>query len=115
MASQLGSGVSRDDPDAVLLVDVGGNWGHELRGFRKTHPEVPGRLILQDLPVMTEKFQGKPPEGIEVMTYDFFTPQPVQGERDGLPWQSLQSKRDTTDPPVRCPRILLPQHLPRLA
>ena len=83
MASHLGSGVSRDDQNAVLLVDVGGNWGHELRSFHQAHPEVPGRLILQDLPVMIDKFEGKPPPGIEVMTYDFFTPQPIKGGHEG--------------------------------
>lgn len=84
MASHLVPDAKRDDPNAVLLVDVGGNWGHELQNFHNAHPDVPGRLILQDLPVMTDKFQGKPPQGIEVMTYDFFTPQPVKGERETI-------------------------------
>lgn len=86
MASYLGTGVSRDDPETVLLVDVGGNWGHELRNFHKAHSEVPGRLILQDLPVMIDKFKGNPPPGLELMTYDFFDPQPIKGERhENLP------------------------------
>lgn len=81
MTSKLIPGFISDDPEAVLLVDVGGNWGHELQSFREANPDVPGRLILQDLPVMTEKLGGKAPFGIEVMTYDFFTPQPVKGQR----------------------------------
>ncbi|KAL8689022.1 MAG: hypothetical protein Q9218_005211 [Villophora microphyllina] len=81
MASQLVPGFNTSNSDAVLLVDVGGNWGHELQSFQKTYPDAPGRLILQDLPIMTEKFGGKAPSGIEVMTYDFFTPQPVKGAR----------------------------------
>ena len=80
MASSLASGVNRDDPEAVLLVDVGGNWGHEVRSFHEAHPDAPGRLILEDLPVMIDKFQGTPPTGIEIMTYDFFTPQPIKGD-----------------------------------
>ena len=80
MASQLVPGFNNGDPEAVLLVDIGGNWGHELQGFHEAHPDAPGRLILQDLPVMIEKFGGKSPPGIEIMTYDFFTPQPVKGE-----------------------------------
>jgi hypothetical protein len=36
--------------DSVLLVDVGGGRGHEISAFLKKFPNVPGRLILQDLP-----------------------------------------------------------------
>ena len=89
MASYLGSGVRTNDPNAVLLVDVGGNWGHEIKSFHEAHPEVPGRLIIQDIPIMTEKLKEKPLKGIEVMTYDFFTPQPVKGERVGYCLHSL--------------------------
>ncbi|KAL9610133.1 MAG: hypothetical protein Q9167_005153 [Letrouitia subvulpina] len=67
--------------DAVLLVDVGGNKGHEILSFHKAHPNLPGRLILQDLPSMIETVRADPPEGIELMPYDFFTPQPVKGAR----------------------------------
>ncbi|KAI4194076.1 MAG: hypothetical protein LQ350_007985 [Teloschistes chrysophthalmus] len=81
MNSELVPGFNQSDPQAVLLVDVGGNWGHELQSFHEAHPDAPGRLIVQDLPVMTEKFGGKAPAGIEVQTYDFFTPQPVKGAR----------------------------------
>lgn len=80
MNSELVPGFNQSDPQAVLLVDVGGNWGHELQSFHEAHPDAPGRLIVQDLPVMTEKFGGKAPAGIEVQTYDFFTPQPVKGK-----------------------------------
>ncbi|GMG41690.1 unnamed protein product [Aspergillus oryzae var. brunneus] len=36
--------------DAVFLVDVGGNQGHDLIRFREKFPDVTGRLVLQDLP-----------------------------------------------------------------
>ncbi|KAL8705630.1 MAG: hypothetical protein Q9201_001267 [Fulgogasparrea decipioides] len=81
IASQLVPGFNTDDPGAVLLVDVGGGFGHELRSFHEAHPDTSGRLIIQDLPVMMEKFGGKAPPGTEIMTYDFFTPQPVKGAR----------------------------------
>lgn len=71
---------SKRDSDAVLFVDIGGNWGHEVASFHQSHPDMPGRLILQDLPTMIEKVERKdPPSGIELMKYDFFTPQPVKG------------------------------------
>ncbi|UNI14261.1 hypothetical protein JDV02_000906 [Purpureocillium takamizusanense] len=65
---------------AVLLVDVGGGPGQELARFKERHPEKPGRLILQDLPLTLRRIE-KLPEGIEAMEYDFFTPQPVKGAR----------------------------------
>lgn len=70
------------DENAVLLVDVGGGWGHETISYHKAYPGAPGRCILQDRPDMIEKVKKEaPPEGVELMPYDFFTPQPVQGAR----------------------------------
>ncbi|KAL6717503.1 hypothetical protein ACLMJK_005418 [Lecanora helva] len=80
MASKLGPNTKRD-PGAVLFVDVGGNKGHDAINFHHTHPEIPGRLILQDLPPMIERVRKDPPKDIELMTYDFFTPQPIKGAR----------------------------------
>jgi hypothetical protein len=64
--------------NSVLLVDIGGNQGHDLTTFRERYPKLAGRLILQDLPEPIDKI-SPPLEGIEVMPYDFFTPQPVKG------------------------------------
>ena len=73
---------TKDDADAVLLVDVGGNFGHEAANFHAAHPDHPGRLILQDLPTMIEKVEKAGiPSGVEAMAYNFFEPQLVQGAR----------------------------------
>lgn len=74
---------AKTGPDAVLLVDVGGNVGHELASFAHAHKYHPGKLILQDLPQLIEKVEKKGrPKGVdECMGYDFFTPQPVKGAR----------------------------------
>lgn len=48
MASILAPNAKRDR-EAVLLVEVGGNKGHEIANFHEAHPNIPGRLILQDL------------------------------------------------------------------
>jgi hypothetical protein len=32
----------------VLLVDVGGGIGHDLRELKQKHPNLPGKLVLQD-------------------------------------------------------------------
>lgn len=79
VASQLEGKMSRGSgDDNVLLVDIGGNQGHDLKIFRKRFPDLPGRLILQDLPEAVNKIPA-PLEGIEVMPYNFFTPQLVKG------------------------------------
>ncbi|KAF7586328.1 hypothetical protein BBP40_009056 [Aspergillus hancockii] len=71
---------ARKDPEAVLMVDVGGGPGQELIRFREKHPDVPGRLVLQDLPLTLQRIE-KLPDGIEAAECDFFSPQPVKGAR----------------------------------
>ena len=67
--------------DDVLLVDVGGSSGHALAKFRERHPDSPGRFIVQDLPTIIEKVQNEEtPPYLEMMPYDFFTPQPIRGK-----------------------------------
>lgn len=72
--------VDADDDDAAnsaLLGDVGGGKGHDLAAFHAKFPGR-GRLVLQDLAPVVESLTDLGPE-IEVMTYDFFTEQPVKG------------------------------------
>ncbi|KAH6884397.1 S-adenosyl-L-methionine-dependent methyltransferase [Thelonectria olida] len=66
--------------DAAFLVDLGGSFGHDLTEFNTKFPDVSGRLILQDLPVVIDQIQTLD-EKIEKMKYDFFTPQPIKGAR----------------------------------
>ena len=69
---------AKSDPSAAFLVDVGGNNGHDLQQFREKIPDIPGRLILQDLVGVIDGVKGA--EGIfEPTVHDFFTPQPVKG------------------------------------
>lgn len=68
-----------EDSSDVLLVDIGGCHGVELGGFHKKFPNLPGRLILQDLPHVVET--GDIPAGIEAQGYSFFDEQPVRGAR----------------------------------
>ncbi|PLB49692.1 putative O-methyltransferase [Aspergillus steynii IBT 23096] len=77
-AEKLGN--VRSQADSVLLVDVGGGPGQEMARFRQRHPEIAGRIILQDLPLTLNRIE-QVPEGIEPMEHDFFTPQPVHGAR----------------------------------
>ncbi|KAI9369373.1 S-adenosyl-L-methionine-dependent methyltransferase [Aspergillus egyptiacus] len=68
--------------DDVLLVDVGGGVGHDLAEFHRKWPQIPGRLILQDLPEVLEQAKTmNPTPAIEKMSHNFFTEQPIKGAR----------------------------------
>ena len=62
---------------STILVDVGGNIGHDLERFRILHPDVADRLVLQDRPDVIAL--SKCPDPVKKMPHDFFTPQPVRG------------------------------------
>ncbi len=66
--------------DAPLVVDVGGNKGHDLERFLARFPQAKGRLVLQDLQSTIDNIQDLS-QGIQAMPHDFFTPQPVKGEK----------------------------------
>ena len=66
------------DADAILLVDIGGGPGQELERFKQNNPDIPGRCVLQDLPITLKRID-KLVDGVEAMEYDFFTPQPLTG------------------------------------
>ena len=71
-------GAIHDDPNRALLVDIGGSTGHDVMAFKDRYPHLHGRFILQDLPEAFDKMTA-PLAGVEIMPYDFFTPQPVKG------------------------------------
>ena len=70
---------ARDEDNAILLVDVGGGEGMDAECFRKTFPEAPGKVILQDLHEVIYSIKQLDPEIIR-MGHDFFTPQPKKGQ-----------------------------------
>ncbi|KAL9608903.1 MAG: hypothetical protein Q9167_006284 [Letrouitia subvulpina] len=67
------------EPDTPLFVDVGGGLGHQCQLLRQKFPHHPGRVILQDLPVVIE--QALPLLGVEKMPHNFWTLQPVKGAK----------------------------------
>ena len=69
-------------PDATVLVDIGGNIGHQCAEFKSKFPKVPGRVVLQDLPGPIEMALSTP--GVENMAHDMFKPQPIKGVVPGL-------------------------------
>jgi hypothetical protein len=66
-----------NDPDGVLLVDMGGSMGQEILEIQRRYPQLPGCMVLQDLPSTIEKFT--PSEGMQAMVHEIFTPQPIKG------------------------------------
>jgi len=70
----------------VLLVDIGGNKGHDLLSFSAAFPSHPGRLVLQDQPSVLASI---PPDTRAALTsarahphgHDFFTPEPIRHAR----------------------------------
>ena len=63
--------------DEILLIDVGGNKGHDLLNLRAKYPNLPGKFILQDLPeVINHLDLGD--HRISAMVHNFFEPQPVK-------------------------------------
>ena len=68
--------------DSPFLVDIGGNVGHDIAEFLAKHPDAPGRLVLQDLPVIIGQIkEGALDPRIERVEYDFHTEQPIKGAR----------------------------------
>ncbi|KAJ6186900.1 hypothetical protein N7519_001808 [Penicillium mononematosum] len=52
--------------DRVQLVDIGGGLGHDLAGLKRKFPNIPGRLVLEDLPDVIEHAKESIEDGIEV-------------------------------------------------
>lgn len=66
------------DPRSPVFVDIGGNVGHYCAKFKERFPNIPGRVILQDLPSTLAHALHTP--GVEALAHDFFEPQPVKGQ-----------------------------------
>ena len=75
----------KNDKDVALMVDIGGANGSQLVDFRDQFPELPGGCVLQDMQPPEEP----PAPGIEVMKYDFFQKQPVQGKSPSSAWRDF--------------------------
>ncbi|KAM7198778.1 S-adenosyl-L-methionine-dependent methyltransferase [Rhypophila sp. PSN 637] len=72
--------------DAAVLVDIGGNKGHDLERLLSYFPSVAksenkGKFILQDTAPVLAEAPSDLNSLIEKQPHDFFTPQPVQGAK----------------------------------
>ncbi|TVY75550.1 O-methyltransferase lepI [Lachnellula suecica] len=72
----------RAGDDRAVFVDVGGASGQQCVEFKKKFSNIPGRVILQDLPAVIEDACADGlPNGVEAMVHDFYKPQPVRGAK----------------------------------
>ncbi|GLA30091.1 hypothetical protein AnigIFM63326_008288 [Aspergillus niger] len=72
---------NRSLEDRVLLVDIGGGKGHDISGFKRKYTEIKHQLIVLDLPKVIEDIQEPLIEGIKVVGYNMFDPQPIKGAK----------------------------------
>lgn len=64
----------------MLLIDIGGGHGHDLIAFKQRYPKLPGKLMVQDLPIVIDDVKNLPP-GVEAMKHDFFDPEPIKNAK----------------------------------
>ncbi|PHH64487.1 hypothetical protein CDD81_4562 [Ophiocordyceps australis] len=65
--------------DGVAFVDVGGGIGQQCQHLLQRHPTLKGQVVLQDTPdVLKGALRGY---GMQTMSYDFFSEQPIKGAR----------------------------------
>lgn len=57
----------------TVLVDIGGGVGHDLIAFKQQCPSLPGKLILQEIPVVIDSIKDLPAR-IDATKHDFFVP-----------------------------------------
>ncbi|KAK4498764.1 hypothetical protein PRZ48_009274 [Zasmidium cellare] len=69
----------RLDDKSHVFIDLGGGAGHDVASLKSRFPDLPGRLVLQDLPAVVKGVEL--PSGIEVIPHNMFEPQPIKGAR----------------------------------
>ena len=81
LKSQLFAG-SEQDNESVFLVSVAGGNGRDISSLRTRFPDLPGRLVVQDLP---QTFENIPPlVDVEMIPQDMFTEQPIKGPHTSM-------------------------------
>ncbi|KAM3497403.1 hypothetical protein MY10362_009248 [Beauveria mimosiformis] len=100
-ASELG-GPDLGSAEHVVFVDVGGGNGQQIAALKEKFPGLKGRAILQDRPEVLEK--ALEVDGMEKMSYDYLTEQPV---KDACVYYFRQIMHNNDD--ATCIRILQSQ------
>jgi demethylsterigmatocystin 6-O-methyltransferase len=71
--------VKDSDAETPVFVDVGGGIGSQCALLKAKSPNLIGRVILQDLPVVIEH-HALSIDGVEKMAFDFWGEQPIKGK-----------------------------------
>lgn len=104
------------EPQRPFVVEIGGGRGQALLAIREhCGGSFGGKMLLQDLPIVIESLKPDEIPGIEPMSYNMFTPQPVTSASFRLPPERLNtiSRDQLTIPPdahVYLMRNLLVDH-----
>ena len=71
------------DKGRTMFVDIGGGAGHQCANLRRAFPELKGKMVVQDVPVMIDMVDKEQAASIDLehMVHDFWTPQPVKGAK----------------------------------
>ena len=64
-------------PDVPVFVDIGGNIGHQCAELGSNYPQLPGQVVLQDLPQPISQALSTP--GVVNMVHDAFQAEPIKG------------------------------------
>jgi demethylsterigmatocystin 6-O-methyltransferase len=70
-------------PEQPLFVDLGGGLGHQSIALREKLPQLPNKIILQDIPATLEHAIKHP--GVDIVVQDFFQPQAITGKAISSP------------------------------
>lgn len=61
------------DSERALFVHIGGGYGTQAIAFQKQYPDLPGKVMIEDLPETVKQRAQHP------VAQDFFQPQTVKG------------------------------------
>ncbi|RYP75950.1 hypothetical protein DL769_003716 [Monosporascus sp. CRB-8-3] len=65
--------------EGPVFVDIGGNTGQQAGRLVSKHPELAGRVVVQDREETINSAPGA--KGVQLQAHDFFSPQPVKGAK----------------------------------
>ena len=65
-------------PEQPFFVDLGGGFGHQSIALRQKLPDLPNKIVVQDIPATLEHAIKYP--GVEIIAQDFFRPQETTGK-----------------------------------
>jgi demethylsterigmatocystin 6-O-methyltransferase len=70
--------------DRVMMCDVGGGQGHQCMELRKHQPDLRGRIVTEDLPMIQDMISNREElesSGITLQNHNFMQEQPVRGAK----------------------------------